>query len=343
VRLVVVLDLDVGASHLMNGDPEAARAAAESARDGAAALGLDQIHVIALGMVPCAAALRADRNGVERDIAAIPAGALDSDADAEAGIWGFARGVCSLLSEDRAAAVRELETAFTLITDAPEIRPLMWWGCWALLRAVEGRDAEAAIGALRRSPAVVNRHNAAFADLAEAVLTGRRGHAEQAATVVASYGPRELPWPWLRHLARRLVAEAALTDGWGDPLTWAAEAGEFFDRFGTPAIAGACRTLSTSPQAQNPPVPAWLQCRGVTPRETEVLALLGAGLTSTRELASELVISPRTVEKHVEALCRKLDVRARGQLVALAARRSGVDGPGQAVARGRQLKTLNPG
>ena len=146
VRLVVVLDLDLGASHLMNADPEAARAAAESARDGAAALGLDQIYVIALGMVPCAAALRADRTGVERDIAAIPAGALDADADAEAGIWGFARGVCSLLSEDRAAAVRELETAFTLTTDAPEVRPLMWWGCWALLRAVEGRDAEAAIG-----------------------------------------------------------------------------------------------------------------------------------------------------------------------------------------------------
>lgn len=332
VRLVVVLDLDLGASHLMNADPEAARAAAESARDGAAALGLDQIYVIALGMVPCAAALRADRTGVERDIAAIPAGALDADADAEAGIWGFARGVCSLLSEDRAAAVRELETAFTLTTDAPEVRPLMWWGCWALLRAVEGRDAEAAIGALRRSPAVVNRHNAACADLAEAVLAGRRGHGEQAATVVTSFGPRELPWPWLRHLARRLVAEAARADGWGDPRTWAAEAGAFFDRFGTPAIADACRTLAASPQARNPPVPAWLRRRGVTPRETEVLDLLGGGLTTTRELANKLVISPRTVEKHVEALCRKLDVRARGQLVALAARRARDDAPAR-VAR----------
>ena len=146
-----------------------------------------------------------------------------------AGIWGFARGVCSLLSEDRAAAVHELETAFRLTIDAAEVRPLMWWGCWALLRAVEGCDAEAAIGALRASPAVVNRHNAAFADLAEAVLAGRRGPGERAAAVVNAFGPRELPWPWSRHLARRLVAEAALADGWGDPRTWAAEAGEFFD------------------------------------------------------------------------------------------------------------------
>jgi DNA-binding NarL/FixJ family response regulator len=341
VRLVVVLDLDLGASHLMNGDPTAARAAAESARDGAAALGLEQIHVIALGMVPCAAALRADRAGVERDVAAIPEGTLHADADAEAGIWGLARGICSLLSEDRAAAVRELETAFALTADAPEVRPLMWWGCWALLRAVEGRDAEAAIAALRSGPAVVNRQNAAFADLAEAVLAGRRGQGERAAAVVASYGPRELPWPWLRHLARRLVAGAALAEGWGDPLTWSAEAGEFFDAFGIPAIARACRTLSASQPAGNPSIPAWLRRRGVTARETEVLTLLGAGLTSTRELASELVISPRTVEKHVEALCRKLDVRARGQLVALAARRPENDAPvrsrSSTPARGRQV------
>jgi DNA-binding CsgD family transcriptional regulator len=319
---VVVLDLDLSASHLMNGDAAAARVAAESARDGATTRCLEQIRVIAMGMVPCAAALLADRALVERDIAAVPTGMLEADADAAAGIWGFARGICSLLSEDRAAAVRELETAATVAAGAPEIRPLSWWGCWALLRAVEGRDAEAAIAALRSSPAVVNRQNAAFAHLAEAVLAGRRGHGEQAAAVVAAYGPRELPWPWLRHLARRLVAEAALADGWGDPMTWLAEAGEFFTGFGTPAIADACCTLSAAPPRGDPPIPAWLRRRGVTPRETEVLALLGAGLTSTRELASELVISPRTVEKHVEALCRKLDVRARGQLVALAARQA---------------------
>jgi DNA-binding CsgD family transcriptional regulator len=65
---------------------------------------------------------------------------------------------------------------------------------------------------------------------------------------------------------------------------------------------------------------AWLRDHRVTAREAEVLELLGAGLTGTRELAERLVISPRTVEKHVEALCRKLDVRARGGLAALAAR-----------------------
>ena len=56
----------------------------------------------------------------------------------------------------------------------------------------------------------------------------------------------------------------------------------------------------------------------MTPREGEIFALLGQGITGTRELAAHLVISPRTVEKHVEALCRKLDVRTRSQLAALA-------------------------
>lgn len=42
----------------------------------------------------------------------------------------------------------------------------------------------------------------------------------------------------------------------------------------------------------------------LTPREQEVLALLGRGL-SDREMAAALVISPKTVEKHVGAVLRK--------------------------------------
>jgi DNA-binding NarL/FixJ family response regulator len=56
----------------------------------------------------------------------------------------------------------------------------------------------------------------------------------------------------------------------------------------------------------------------VTPREEQVLGLLRTGW-SNREVARELSISPRTVEKHVEALCHKLGTRGRGPLIALAA------------------------
>lgn len=47
----------------------------------------------------------------------------------------------------------------------------------------------------------------------------------------------------------------------------------------------------------------------LTPREREVLARVAAGRTS-REIAEEFGISPRTVETHRESLMRKLDIRS---------------------------------
>lgn len=47
-------------------------------------------------------------------------------------------------------------------------------------------------------------------------------------------------------------------------------------------------------------------------RELEVLAQLAEGLTD-REIATALVISPRTVETHVGSILRKLDVRNRAE------------------------------
>jgi DNA-binding NarL/FixJ family response regulator len=55
----------------------------------------------------------------------------------------------------------------------------------------------------------------------------------------------------------------------------------------------------------------------LTPREHEVLMLIGRGLTM-RQMATRLGISPRTVETHVAKLYRKLDVRTRVQAVSRA-------------------------
>jgi len=57
---------------------------------------------------------------------------------------------------------------------------------------------------------------------------------------------------------------------------------------------------------------------GVSDRETEVLALLGEHL-SHAEIAARLFISVRTVESHVAALRRKLNVGTHRELVRLAA------------------------
>ena len=55
----------------------------------------------------------------------------------------------------------------------------------------------------------------------------------------------------------------------------------------------------------------------LTPREREVLALVGRGL-SNAEIADKLVLSPLTAKTHVARLFQKLDARDRAQLVVIA-------------------------
>ena len=59
-------------------------------------------------------------------------------------------------------------------------------------------------------------------------------------------------------------------------------------------------------------MPIKLRAMGVTQRETEVLRLAAQGL-GNREIADRMVLSPRTVEKHVERLLAKTGWR-RDQL-----------------------------
>ena len=65
----------------------------------------------------------------------------------------------------------------------------------------------------------------------------------------------------------------------------------------------------------------------LTPREREVLALVGRGL-SNAEIANELILSPLTAKTHVARLFSKLDARDRAQLVVVAYE-SGLVVPGE--------------
>jgi DNA-binding NarL/FixJ family response regulator len=50
---------------------------------------------------------------------------------------------------------------------------------------------------------------------------------------------------------------------------------------------------------------------GLTPREVEVLRLIAVGLT-TRAVAEQLVISPKTADSHIQHIYTKIGVSTRG-------------------------------
>jgi DNA-binding NarL/FixJ family response regulator len=62
----------------------------------------------------------------------------------------------------------------------------------------------------------------------------------------------------------------------------------------------------------------------LTRRETEVLRLVGEGLTNA-QIAGRLFISPRTVEHHVARIYGKLGLETRGQATAWAVRNLGAE------------------
>ena len=133
---------------------------------------------------------------------------------------------------------------------------------------------------------------------------------------------------WYRQYARRLAAEAALADGWGEPVGWLREAAGYFAARGDDRVAASCRGLLR--QAGEPvprhragygELPGRLRALGVTEREADVLRLVAQGL-GNREIAERMFLSPRTVEKHVASLLAKTGLR-RAQLSGYSA---GLDG-----------------
>jgi DNA-binding NarL/FixJ family response regulator len=76
--------------------------------------------------------------------------------------------------------------------------------------------------------------------------------------------------------------------------------------------------VRTDPAAPASRAPAYDErLDALTPREREILALVGRGL-SNQEIADQLVLSPLTAKTHVSRLFTKLDARDRAQLVVLA-------------------------
>ncbi len=94
---------------------------------------------------------------------------------------------------------------------------------------------------------------------------------------------------------------------------------ELFTRDGPRFEARLARAYASSfmkPKRSSQPAAPDLN---LTPREREILSLLIDGLTN-KEIAQRLIVSPRTVETHVERILGKLEVGSRSRAIAKAIR-----------------------
>ncbi len=77
------------------------------------------------------------------------------------------------------------------------------------------------------------------------------------------------------------------------------------------------RVVALQGRAESQPVRAPVYPDGLTPREVEVLRLVAAGKTSA-EIAADLVLSRRTVERHISNIYSKTNTRSRAEATAFA-------------------------
>ncbi|MFC3889922.1 ATP-binding protein [Lentzea rhizosphaerae] len=272
-------------------------------------LGLRQVADDVITAKAVAFALRGQRSAMERAVRS-----LDGTTSALAACETF----CALAEEDRRRAVEALDVA-----DARDAaHHLQAWphGLRVLLGALDGEMGWSHHGDAVEAARAGSAWHRQFLLLTEAVLAGRDGRAEQAAEAMAEHGRVAEPFALTRRLGLRLAAEAALTDGWGDPASWLREAEEYFHVGQLTALRNACRTLlrgagwtASQRRTGTSDVPARLRLLGITARENEVLRLLAERLGNT-EIARRLYISPRTAEKHVASLLAKTGEHDRRSL-----------------------------
>ncbi|HVS46743.1 MAG TPA: response regulator transcription factor [Verrucomicrobiae bacterium] len=174
----------------------------------------------------------------------------------------------------------------------------------AALTPSDAADAVALAGALALLEALDVAEGGAMAE------TGAAPNSLYAALLRDRDGSVRLPLVGLA--LRKALAEGEHRDALRRALDLYCERGPRFESAVLQAFASH-RSLEASIV-----VPAML-IEPLTEREREVLAQLAAGLTN-KEIAERLVISPRTVETHVERVLGKLGVGSRTRAIAKAIR-----------------------
>ena len=310
-----ILDLQLSAAFTCRWDLDTSDAHSRSAIGVAERLHLDQVRVKAFAFLAGTASMRGDIDGTER-WAALSAGGAPDDHMLE-GFCMAGRGVAVLMRGDSVRALELYAGGMAVLGRLPHAEPAALRALWPLLLASLGdRRAAPAVDEARRLGVAAFGLNRGLIGYADAVLAGRAGRGHQANQLAMVADTCFVNCEGWMDLARLLAAPCAIADGWGDPARWLTGAAERFQGRGLPGLGRRCGELLGSAGA-NP----WAS-EGVSTREADVLRLVADGLAN-KEIAARLHLSPRTVEKHVESLLRKIGVRSRTELAVTMASRRG--------------------
>jgi DNA-binding CsgD family transcriptional regulator/tetratricopeptide (TPR) repeat protein len=325
----------------LGSDLDRALVAARQCERSAGQLGIARLQAMAACLQANIYGVLGDRQRAERGVQRAES-ILPGDAEILFASWGQCRVLAALFRDDVPRAVKASNTAmsfgrqdsrsltgptsFYSALQSPVLAPKRAWGLYVLLQVLSGGDGRAAIEQARAANVAVS-WNAGCIAYAEAVLAGREGHAARAAALAAEGSSHFAPFaPWWDDLARRLVAPAALDDGWGEPAAWMREAAAEFEASSHDRLAAACRGILRRAGGRVPrsgrgtaQVPVQMRRLGVTSREMDVFLLVARGYSNS-DIASRLYISPKTVETHISSLVAKTGQSGRRELVAHAAR-----------------------
>jgi DNA-binding CsgD family transcriptional regulator len=320
---VAVMDLSLAAIALTGYDRDACLTAATACVDASRRYGLATLPVANLWLAG-AHALRGDAPAMEAAIAA----ALAPDPDDPrflADLYGHVLTTRAFVDDELDRLPGLVDTMIEHVRLGPPTTSVYPGRIlWALLHTIEDDD----LGEAAREEFAAAAHRVGLplfrccGELIEAVALGRRGDKEAAAVrFEAAY--QEL---LARHISAGsihsyvlLAARAALRDGWGDPIRWLREAEAFFAAGDYGKLARRCRTMLGEAGAPVPRrgrgsvVPPSLRALGVTSRELDVIQLVIEG-RSNKQIAAELFVSPKTVERHLSNLFARLDVSSRQEL-----------------------------
>jgi DNA-binding CsgD family transcriptional regulator len=94
-------------------------------------------------------------------------------------------------------------------------------------------------------------------------------------------------------------------------------------------VVGVFGVIRTEHPVTQPQPPVAEDAPALTPRQHEVLRLLGAGRTTT-QMAEQMALSPETVRNHVKSTLRELNAKSRLEAVLTAYRLGLLASPGPA-------------